>query len=425
MTDNNGNNKNGKSTDTCTNGTKSSETDITRRRRRFATEAIHAGQDADPTTGALITPIYQTSTFVLEELGVNKGFQYARTHNPTRSALEECLASLEGAKYGLASASGLAAAATVLNLLKTGDHVVCGEDVYGGVYRLFEQVFKRYNIEFTYVNAQDLKALEAAIRPETKLVWLESPTNPLLRLADLRAVGEITKKHGLIFAVDNTFATPYLQRPLEFGADIVVHSTTKYLSGHSDVIGGAIVTSNEELYENLKFYQNAVGAVPGPFDCFLILRGIKTLSVRLKEHCRNAKQIAEFLETHPGVESVFYPGLPSHPQHELAKKQMDDFGGMVAFVVKGGLEAARELVNNTELFQLAESLGGVKSLICHPASMTHKPIPKEVREHCGISDGLIRLSIGLEDAEDLIDDLSEALDIASRANVHEKELQLV
>jgi cystathionine gamma-lyase len=225
--------------------------------------------------------------------------------------------------------------------------------------------------------------------------------------------------------VDNTFATPYLQRPLEFGADIVVHSTTKYLSGHSDVIGGAIVTSNEELYENLKFYQNAVGAVPGPFDCFLILRGIKTLSVRLKEHCRNAKQIAEFLQTHPGVESVFYPGLPSHPQHELAKKQMDDFGGMVAFVVKGGLEAARELVNNTELFQLAESLGGVKSLICHPASMTHKPIPKEVREHCGISDGLIRLSIGLEDAEDLIDDLSEALDIASRANVPEKELQLV
>jgi cystathionine gamma-lyase len=423
MTNNNGNNKNGKSTDTCTVGTTTSEADAPRRRRRFATEAIHAGQDADPTTGALITPIYQTSTFVLEELGKNKGFQYARTHNPTRSALEECIASLEGAKYGLASASGLAAAATVLNLLKSGDHVVCGEDVYGGVYRLFERVFKRYNIEFTYVNAQDLEALEAAITPQTRLVWLESPTNPLLRLADLRAVGEITKKHGVIFAVDNTFATPYLQRPLEFGADIVVHSTTKYLSGHSDVIGGAIVTSNEELYENLKFYQNAVGAVPGPFDCFLILRGIKTLSVRLKEHCRNAQQIAEFLQNHPGVESVFYPGLPTHPQYELAKKQMDGFGGMVAFVVKGGLESARALVNNTELFQLAESLGGVKSLICHPASMTHAPIPKEVREHCGISDGLIRLSIGLEDAQDLIEDLGEALEIASHACVPEKQLQ--
>lgn len=419
MTNNNGNsdhnnNGNGSSVD-------KQESDCKPKRQwRFATAAIHEGQDADSATGALITPIYQTSTFVLEELGKNKGYQYARTHNPTRSALEECLASLENAKYALASASGLSAAATVLHLLSAGDHVVCGEDVYGGVYRLFEKVFKRYNIGFTYVNGQDLDALEAAITPQTRLVWLESPTNPLLRLADLRAVSEITKRRGLIFVVDNTFATPYLQRPLELGADVVVHSTTKYLSGHSDVIGGAVVTSNEELYESLKFHQNAVGAVPGPFDCFLILRGIKTLSVRLREHCRNAQAVAEYLEKHPAVETVFYPGLESHPQHGLAKQQMSGFGGMVAFVVKGGLEAARSVVNNTELFQLAESLGGVKSLICHPASMTHAPIPQEVREHCGISDGLIRLSIGLEDVNDLIDDLDAVLATAPVETVGEK-----
>lgn len=378
-------------------------------RFRFATAAIHTGQEADPVTGALITPIYQTSTYVLEELGKNKGYQYARTHNPTRTALEQCIAELENAKYGLASASGLAACSTVINLLSSGDHVVCGEDVYGGVYRLFERVYKRYNIEFTYVNARDLKAVEAAIKPNTKLVWLESPTNPLLRLADLKAIGEITKARKLIFVVDNTFATPFFQRPLELGADIVVHSTTKYISGHSDVIGGAIVTSNDELFEELKFHQNAVGGVPGPFDCFLILRGAKTLAVRLREHERNALAIAQYLESNPAIEAVYYPGLKSHPQHDLAARQMSGFGGVVSCVVKGGLEAARDVVNGTKLFQLAESLGGVKSLICHPASMTHAPIPKDVREHCGIVDGLIRLSVGLEDGLDLIEDLERVL----------------
>lgn len=389
----------------------------------FATKAIHEGQEADPTTGALITPIYQTSTFVLEELGVNKGYQYARTHNPTRSALEECLASLENAKYCLASASGLSAAATVINLLSAGDHVIVGEDVYGGVYRLFEKVFSRYGLTFTYIDGKDINAIESAITPQTKLVWLESPTNPLLRLADLRKVGELTKSRGLIFAVDNTFATPYFQRPIELGADVVIHSTTKYISGHSDIIGGAIITSNDELYEVLKFHNNAVGAVPGPLDCFLALRGVKTLALRMKEHQNNAFAVARFLEQHPGVESVFYPGLTSHPQHELACEQMKGFGGVVACVVKGGIDTARSVVSNTKLFQLAESLGGVKSLICHPASMTHAPIPKEVREPLGIVDGLIRLSVGIEEAADLIRDLDNVLPKAKTfATSKEREL---
>ncbi len=375
----------------------------------FSTLAIHAGQESDPSTGALVTPIFQTATFVLDELGVNKGYQYARTHNPTRTALEECLAALEGGKYGLACASGLAAAYTVTNLLKAGDHVIVGEDVYGGVYRLFEQVLTKYNLKFTYVNARNTSEIEQAITPETKLVWLETPTNPLLRLADLRAIGKITKANDLILVVDNTFATPYFQKPLSLGADIVVHSTTKYLNGHSDVIGGAIVCSDDKLYEQLQFHNNAVGAVPGPFDCFLILRGLKTLALRMREHEKNARAIAEYLEKHPAVEAVHYPGLPSHPQFDLAKSQMTGFGGMVSFVVKGGLEAAKDVVNNTKLFQLAESLGGVKSLICHPATMTHKPIPKEVREHCGIVDGLIRVSTGIEEAADLIADLERVL----------------
>ncbi len=390
----------------------------------FATKAIHEGQEADPTTGALITPIYQTSTFVLEELGVNKGYQYARTHNPTRSALEECLASLENAKYCLASASGLSAAATVINLLSAGDHVIVGEDVYGGVYRLFEKVFSRYGLTFTYIDGKDINAIESAITPQTKLVWLESPTNPLLRLADLRKVGELTKSRGLIFAVDNTFATPYFQRPIELGADVVIHSTTKYISGHSDIIGGAIITSNDELYEVLKFHNNAVGAVPGPLDCFLALRGVKTLALRMKEHQNNAFAVARFLEQHPGVESVFYPGLTSHPQHELASEQMKGFGGVVACVVKGGIDAARDVVSNTKLFQLAESLGGVKSLICHPASMTHAPIPKEVREPLGIVDGLIRLSVGIEESTDLIKDLDTVLP-KSKSFAVSKERELV
>ncbi len=385
------------------------------RKLGFNTLAIHEGQERDSATGALITPIYQTSTFVLDELGKNKGYQYARTHNPTRSALEECLASLEGAKYGIACASGLAAVSIVTDLLNAGDHVIVGEDVYGGVYRLFERVKKKFNIEFTYVNTADLAQIKAAIKRNTRIIWLESPTNPLLKLADLEAIGEIAKKNNLIFAVDNTFATPYFQRPLEFGADIIVHSTTKYLGGHSDVIGGAIITNRDDLYEELKFYQNAGGAVPGPFDSYLILRGLKTLALRLKEHERNAFAVANFLSQHKFVKAVYYPGLPSHPQFDLAKKQMRGFGGVVAFVVEGGLEAARALVNGTELFQLAESLGGVKSLICHPATMTHAPIPKEVREPLGIVDGLIRLSVGIEDAPDLIFDLEQALSKAQDA----------
>lgn len=351
----------------------------------------------------------------MEELGKNKGYQYARTHNPTRTALEECLASLENAKYGVACASGLAAVSVVAGILKAGDHVIVGEDVYGGVYRLFEKVFSRYDIKFTYVNTRNADEVEAAITPQTKLVWLETPTNPLLRLADLKAIGEITKAHKLIYVVDNTFATPYFQRPLEFGADVIVHSTTKYLSGHSDIIGGAVITSNEELYEQIQFVQNATGAVPGPFDCYLALRGIKTLALRMREHERNAQAISEFLQDHPQVQEVYYPGLTSHPQHDLAKRQMSGFGGMVSIVVRGGLPAARAFVNGTKLFQLAESLGGVKSLVCHPSTMTHKPIPLDVQEHCGITQGLIRLSVGIEGAGDLIADLDQALHLAKAA----------
>ena len=353
---------------------------------------------------------------MLDELGKNKGYQYARTHNPTRTALEECLASLENAKYGVACASGLAAVSVVAGILKAGDHVIVGEDVYGGVYRLFERVFSRYDIRFSYVNTRNIDAVAAAIQPNTKLVWLETPTNPLLRLADLAAVGELAAKHKLIYVVDNTFATPYFQRPLEFGANVIVHSTTKYLSGHSDIIGGAVVTSDDDLYEQIKFVQNATGAVPGPMDCYLALRGIKTLALRMREHERNAQKISEFLENHPQVEAVYYPGLESHPQHELARRQMSGFGGMVSFVVKGGLPASRALVNNTQLFALAESLGGVKSLLCHPSSMTHAPIPLDVQEHCGIVQGLVRLSVGIEGAQDLIDDLEQALDKAAIAS---------
>lgn len=382
----------------------------------FATRAIHQAQGADPSTGALITPIFQTSTFVLEELGKNKGYQYARTHNPTRTALEECLASLENARYGVACASGLAAVSVVAGILKAGDHVIVGEDVYGGVYRLFERVFSRYDIKFTYVNTRNIDEVEAAINEKTRLIWLETPTNPLLRLADLQAVGDLAKAHNLIYVVDNTFATPYFQRPLEFGANVIVHSTTKYLSGHSDIIGGAVITSDEELYEQIKFVQNATGAVPGPFDCYLALRGIKTLALRMREHERNAQAVAEFLESHPQVQEVYYPGLKSHPQHELARRQMSGFGGMVSFVVKGGLPAARALVNGTKLFQLAESLGGVKSLLCHPSSMTHAPIPRDVQEHCGIVEGLVRLSVGIESAADLISDLEQALYLASQTS---------
>ena len=376
---------------------------------KFSTRAIHAGQEPEPLSGAVTTPIYQTSTYVQEELGKHKGYEYARTQNPTRTALEACIASLENGKHGLAFGSGLAATNTVMNLLSKGDHVVVGDDVYGGTFRIFDKVYTRYGVEFTFVDARDPANFEKAIRPETKLLWIETPTNPMLRLADIKALSDIAKKKKILSVVDNTFASSYLQRPLELGADVVLHSTTKYMGGHSDVVGGAIVTSNDEVEERLRFHQNAVGAVPGPFDSWLVMRGLKTLSLRMKEHCKNAEAIAKHLEKHPAIEKVFYPGLTSHPQHELAKKQMHGFGGMVSCVVRGGLENARKVLNNTKLFALAESLGGVESLIGHPATMTHASIPKEIREERGISDGLIRLSCGIEDVEDLIADLDNAL----------------
>lgn len=381
---------------------------------KFSTKAIHVGQEPDPTTGAVIVPIYQTSTYVQEELGKHKGYEYARTQNPTRTALEACLASLEDGKYGLAFSSGLAATNTVMNLLSQGDHVVVGDDVYGGTYRIFERVYSRYGVTFTYIDARDPANFEAAIRPETKMIWMETPTNPLLRLADIKALAEIAKKKKILSVVDNTFASPYLQQPLTLGADIVVHSTTKYIGGHSDVVGGAVITSSDAIYENLKFHQNAVGAVSGPMDSWLVLRGIKTLAVRMREHEKNAVAIAKHMEKHPCVEKVYYPGLASHPQHELAKKQMHGFGGMVSCVLHGGLESARAVLNNTKLFSLAESLGGVESLIGHPATMTHASIPKEIREARGIVDGLIRLSVGIEDLEDLIADLDHALSKAGQ-----------
>lgn len=376
---------------------------------KFSTKAIHVGQEPDEGTGAVAVPIYQTSTYAQEEVGKHKGYEYARTQNPTRSALEACLASLENGKYGLCFASGLAATNTVMNLLSQGDHVVVGDDVYGGTYRIFDKVFKRYGIDFTFIDARDPANFEKAIRPETKLLWIETPTNPMLQLADIKALSELAHKKNIKMVVDNTFASPYLQQPLDLGADIVVHSTTKYIGGHSDVVGGTVITSDEKIYETLKFHQNAVGAVPGPMDCWLVLKGVKTLAIRMREHCKNARKIAEVLEKHPAVEKIYYPGLTTHPQHELAKKQMDDFGGMVSIVVRGGFENAKLVLKSTKLFTLAESLGGVESLISHPASMTHGSIPKEQREARGVVDGLVRLSCGIEDVDDLIADLEQAL----------------
>lgn len=376
---------------------------------KFSTRAIHAGQEPDPTTGAVITPIYQTSTYVQEEIGKHKGYEYSRTGNPTRTALEECLASIEYASYGLAFASGLAAEQNVLHLLSSGDHVIVGEDVYGGTYRLFERVLTRYGLTFSWVDATDLSNIKNAIQKNTRMIWLETPTNPLLQLVDIEAIANLAREHKLITVVDNTFASPYLQNPIKLGADIVVHSCTKYLGGHSDVVGGATITDNKELYENMKFHQNSVGGVPGPMDSWLVLRGIKTLAVRMKAHEENAHKVAEYLSKHDAVERVIYPGLKDHPHHELAKKQMRGFGGMVSFVIKGGLENANKVMSTFKLFALAESLGGVESLACHPVSMTHGAIPKEIREERGIVDGLIRLSVGIEDIEDLLEDLEVAL----------------
>jgi cystathionine gamma-lyase len=377
----------------------------------FATRAIHVGQAPDPATGAVIVPIYQTSTYAQSEVGVHKGFDYSRTANPTRAALEACLASLDGGRYGLAFASGMAAEDTVLHLFEAGDHVVVCDDVYGGTFRLFHRVLERVGLRFSFVDATRPENVAAAIEDRTRLIWLESPTNPLLKLVDIRAVAELAHARGIVVAVDNTFASPYCQRPLELGADVVHYSTTKYLGGHSDVVGGALITSRDDLYERLKFLQNAVGGVPGAFDSWLVLRGLKTLAVRMRQHSANAVAVACWLEQHPRVRRVYYPGLPSHAQHSLAKRQMTGgFGGMLSFEVGGGVEAAREVARRTELFTLAESLGGVESLIELPALMTHASLPAERRADIGIDDGLIRLSVGIEESDDLISDLQQALD---------------
>ena len=378
--------------------------------RGFATKAIHVGQEPDAATGATIVPIYQTSTYTQEAPGRNKGYEYSRTGNPTRSALEECVAALEGAEHGLAFASGLAATTAVMSLLSPGDHIVAGDDLYGGSYRLFDKVLQKSNgLDFTFVDTTDPESVEAALRPETKMLWVETPTNPMLTLSDIALLSEMAHGRGATVAVDNTFASPYFQQPLSLGADIVVHSTTKYMGGHSDVVGGSAVTSNPDLHERLAFYQNAAGAVPGPFDSWIVLRGLKTLAVRMRQHEENALAVARFLQDHPQVATVNYPGLPSHPQHGLAKRQMSGFSGMVSFTLKGGTEAAYAAVQKTEVFHFAESLGGVESLITHPASMTHAAIPKEQREARGVTDGLLRLSVGIENKEDLVADLERAI----------------
>ena len=377
----------------------------------FATRCIHAGQEPDPTTGAVMMPIYATSTYVQQSPGVNKGYDYARTKNPTRMAFERCIADLEGGSAAFAFASGLAAISTSLECLDQGSHVISVDDLYGGSRRLFERVRKRsMGIEVSYLDLSDPDAIEAEIRPNTRLVWVETPTNPLLKLVDLERVAAIAKKRGIWAAADNTFASPYVQRPLEHGFDLVVHSTTKYLNGHSDMVGGvAVVADNAELGERLKFLQNAVGAIQGPFDSFLALRGLKTLALRMERHCTSGLKVAAWLERHPKVRRVFYPGLASHPQHALAKKQMHAFGGMISAELEGTLDDARRFLERCQLFALAESLGGVESLIEHPALMTHGSVPVDVRAALGISDTLVRLSVGIEDPDDLITDLDAAL----------------
>jgi len=379
---------------------------------RFDTLAIHAGQKPDPTTGAIMTPVYLTSTYVQDGPGEHKGYEYSRTQNPTRHALEGCLAALEGAKYGAAFASGLATTDMMMHMLDAGDHIVCSDDVYGGTFRIFDKVFRRQGLTFSFVDMTQPANLEAAITPKTKMVWVESPTNPMLKLVDLARVAEIARKRNLISVCDNTFMTPYFQKPLELGFDFVVHSTTKYINGHSDCVGGFAATSNKELADRMYFLQNAVGGVPSPMDSFLVLRGVKTLHVRMQRHAENSAKIAEFLGGQRRVKKVTYPGLKSHPQHDLARKQMKGFGGMMTFDIDGGLPAARAFLKAVKIFACAESLGGVESLIEHPAIMTHASVPKETRESLGISDGLIRLSVGIEDVEDLIDDLRQALERA-------------
>jgi cystathionine gamma-lyase len=377
----------------------------------FSTRAIHAGQSPDPSTGAIMMPIYATSTYVQKSPGVHQGYEYSRTQNPTRMAYERCIADLEGGQAGFAFASGTAAVATLLDTLETGSHVIVMDDVYGGTYRLFERVRRKSaGLDFSFVDLADSKALEAAVRPETKLIWIETPTNPMLKLVDLEAVASFARARGILTCADNTFASPWVQRPLELGCDLVMHSATKYLNGHSDMVGGVLVVgTNTELAEQLSFLQNAVGAIQGPFDAFLALRGLKTLGLRMQRHGENAAAVAAFLEKHPKVESVSYPGLPSHPQHDIARRQMRGGGGMVTIVLKGGLPDSRRFLERVEIFALAESLGGVESLIEHPAIMTHASIPPENRAALGIGDGLVRLSVGVEDEADLIADLTQAL----------------
>ncbi len=380
---------------------------------RFETKAIHVGQAPDPSTGAVVIPIYQTSTYAQEDAGVHKGHEYTRTSNPTRDALQTCLAALEGGTHGLAFGSGLGAITTVLTMFKAGDHIVCGDDVYGGTFRLFDKVFKHLGIEFGYVDTSHPDRVAKAIQPNTRMVWMETPTNPLLKISDIRAIAAITKAAKVLLAVDNTFMSPALQRPLELGADIVMHSTTKYIGGHSDVVGGFLAVADPELHTRLKFLQNAVGAVPGPFDSWLTLRGLKTLAIRMAAHERNAVTIAAWLAKHPHVEAVLHPSLPSHPGHLIQKSQASGFGGVMSVRVHGGLEAARRVCRSTQLFFLAESLGGVESLIEHPAIMTHASIPPETRTALGITDNLIRLSVGIENVADLMEDLDAALSARS------------
>ena len=377
---------------------------------RFNSATIHGGQAPDPAFGAVMPPIYQTSTYAQSTPGGHKGFEYSRTHNPTRSALEKSLASIENGKHGLAFASGLAAMDAIMKLLQPGDEVISTNDLYGGSYRLFTKIFEGFGLKFHFVGMNEVAQVEAAINKNTKLIWVETPTNPMMNVVDISSIAALAKQRQLLLAVDNTFASPYIQQPLNLGADIVMHSATKYLAGHSDVILGAIIVNSDDLHQRLAFIQNASGAVPGPMDSFLTLRGIKTLHVRLQRHCENAKAVAHYLANHPKIEKVYWPGFEHHPNHEVAKKQMNDFGGMLSFIPKGAdFKAAIKIVEALQLFTLAESLGGIESLAGHPASMTHASIPKAIREESGVVDALIRLSVGIEDAQDLIDDLAQAI----------------
>lgn len=377
---------------------------------KFGTKAIHAGQHPDPTTGAIMTPIYQTSTYWQESPGKHKGYAYARGKNPTRKALEDCLASLENAKYGLAFSSGMGATDAVMKLLKPGDEVITGNDLYGGSYRMFTKIFANYGIKFHFIDMANAENINKYISPNTRLIWIETPTNPTMQIVDIEAVAKIAKANQITFVVDNTFASPYLQNPIDLGADVIMHSVTKYIGGHSDVVMGALLTSNENLYNQLAFIHNSCGATPGPMDSFLVLRGIKTLHLRMKAHCENGRRVAEFLKTHPRIDKLYWPGFSDHPNHDIAKKQMRDFGGMISFTIKGAqLDETFRVASSFTVFSLAESLGGVESLINHPVSMTHASIPKEERDKAGVVDNLLRLSVGVEDIEDLLADLEQAL----------------